>query len=328
MLEIPIEDCIKAFESIYKTPIPASLLIVGNREVRAKLLENVKDNVSTLICGPNGTGKDTSLREVAEKLSLEIIKCVPLKQADVALSFGKAPFYNNNNHLYLVDMDSYPKKQYSVLLKYIKESERPFILIAQSKNKIHKRLLKELKTLFFSAPSPKDVEYFLKAKYNWNGNIEDIYDEDMRIVIARVLADPKIESVKIDDPITSQFLAFNIGCGYTKPHDFEKLQEPLWWVIRWIAFNQRKKFPKKIQQLDNLEKLAEIDRNKFYYPAEYTQQMLLGLNTSPRRGMFTWPPWPKKKVVEEVELVTKIKKRASKPKPKEILKQVDFTKWL
>ncbi len=97
----------------------------------------------------------------------------------------------------------------------------------------------------------------------------------MRIVISRVLADPGIESITIDEPINSQIMAFNIGCGNAKPKDFNNFKEPLWWVIRWLAFNQRKKFPRITQQLENLKKLAEIDSKKFIYPSFYVEQMFV-----------------------------------------------------
>lgn len=324
-----IEDCIKAFETIYKTPIPISLLIVGNRQARTKLLENVKNKVPTLLTGPNGTGKDTSLKEVAEKLSLEIVKSVPLKQRDVVFSFGKGPFYNNNNTLYIIDLGSFPKKKYGILLKYIKETERPLVFEVETKDKIHKKLLNELQHIHFTSPSPKDVEYFLKTKYNWNGKIEDIYDEDMRVVISRILASPELKSVQIKEPINSRVMAFNISCGYAKPEDFDNVKEPLWWIIRWLAYNQRKKFPNKTSQLNNLKMIAEIDRNKFYYPPQYIESMLIGLPTSPRRSQFSWPPWPKKEKIVKIELVEKIsKKKSVKKEAAKVLEKVDFSKWL
>jgi hypothetical protein len=247
----------------------------------------------------------------------------------VVISFGKGPLYNNNNSLYIIDLDSFPKKKYSILLKYIKETLRPLVFEIADKGKIHKKLLKELQHIHFTSPSPKDVEYFLKTKYNWSGDIEDIYDEDMRVVISRILASPELQSVKVKEPIDSRVMAFNLSCGYAKPEDFDNVKEPLWWIIRWLAYNQRKKFPNKTIQLNNLKMIAEIDRNKFYYPPQYIESMLIGLPTSPRRSQFSWPPWPKKEKKVEIELVEKIKKRKSaKKEAKKILEQVDFSKWL
>jgi len=59
--------------------------------------------------------------------------------------------------------------------------------------------------------------------------------------------------------------------------------------------------------------------------------MLIGLNPSPRRGRFIFPPWPKKRVIEEVQFVEKLKTpKGVKPIPKKSvpLADIDFSKWL
>ena len=327
-----IEECIKAFEWYMNVPIPPSLLIVGNEGVRERLKDNIKNGVNTLLCGPNGTGKNIAIKEIASQLHLTLIKSVPLKQSEIVLSFGKGPLYNNNDNFYVIDVNSLPKKKYSILLKYVKESERPLVLIADTKNKVNKSVSKHLDVLSFGVISPTDVKKFLQDKFNWDGDIKEIYDQDMRVVFARVFADKKLERVRIEKPIPSSIFAFNLSCGFTKYEDYARLKDPLWWVIRWLAFNQWRKFPDKRNQLYNLERLAEIDRNKFYFPKEYTQQMLMDLRTSSRRGRFIFPPWPKKKAGVKDEVVVKVKSNAPKtrPKPKKSvpLEQIDFSRWL
>ena len=132
MLDEPVDICIKAFESYFNAPIPPSLLIIGNKEIRKRLKDNIKNSVKTLLYGPNGTGKNIAIRQIAVDLDLNLVKSVPLKQSELVLSFGKGPLYNNNNNLYVIDADSLPKKKYSILLKYVKESERPLVLISKS----------------------------------------------------------------------------------------------------------------------------------------------------------------------------------------------------
>jgi len=327
-----IEECIKAFEWYTNTPIPPALLIVGNEGVRKRLTENIKNGVKTLLCGPNGTGKNSAIKQIANELHLTLIKSVPLKQSEIVLSFGKGPLYNNNDNLYIIDTNSLPKKKYSILLKYVKESERPLVLIADTKDKVHKTVVKNLDVLSFGVISPIDVEKFLQKKFNWSGNIKEIYDQDMRLVFARIFADKKLERIHIKEEITSSIFAFNLSCGFTKHDDFDQLKDPLWWVIRWLAFNQWRKFPDKQDQLDNLKRLAEIDSKKFYFPQEYLQQMLMDLKTSSRRGRFIFPPWPKKKEEVKEEVVVKVSQDTPKtrPKPKKSvpLEQVDFSRWL
>jgi len=327
-----IEECIKAFEWYMNVPIPPALLIVGNEGVRERLKDNIKNGVKTLLCGPNGTGKNIAIKEIANELHLTLIKSVPLKQSEIVLSFGKGPLYNNNDNFYVIDVNSLPKKKYSILLKYVKDSERPLVLIGDTKDKVHKTVSKKLDVLSFGTISPTDVEKFLQKKFNWRGNIRDIYDEDMRVVFARVFADKKLERIHIKKEIPSSIFAFNLSCDFTKYEDFDQLKDPLWWVIRWLAFNQWRKFPDKHDQLENLEKLAEIDRNKFYFPKEYTQQMLMNLKTSSRRGRFIFPPWPKRRVEVKVDTVVKVKSNTPKtrPKPKKSvpMEQIDFSRWL
>ena len=327
ILDIPVDDCINAFESQYKTPIPASLLVVGNKKARQQLVQHVKNAVPTLLVGPNGTGKDIAIREIANDLKLEIKKCVPLNQADLILSFGKGPLYNNNNFLYVVDVDSLPKKTYSVLLKYVTLNLSPIILIAINKNNLNKKISKTLEIVSFAAPSPIDIADFLKDKYNWEGDIRDIYDEDMRVVINRALSGKEILSVKQQEPINSTVMAMNISCGFAKVEDFDRCKEPLWWVLRWLAYNQRKKHRTKNKQIDNLRKLSRIDNLKFKWNEEYLKAMLLDIHKSPVRSRFSFPPWPKKRVVVEAE-AEKMKKPTQAEKKEAVLKQIDFTKWL
>lgn len=330
MIDVPVDECMNLYFEYYKQPLPPSLMIVGNEKARDILKKNIKNAKPTLICGPNGTGKDISLREIAKSLSLDLRKIVPLKEKELALHFGRGPLFNNNNSLFVIDIDSLSKKKYSILLKYIKESVRPIILMTQDKDNVNKKILKKLSIVKFSHPTSLEVEKFLKIKYGWEGDIRDVYDNDMRVVISRVLASKKLDHIKIDEEIKSSVLAFNISCGYTKYEDFDKLKEPFWWVLRWLTFNQHKKHKNQDELLSNLRKLSIIDSYKFLYNEEYLRQMLLDLNTSPVRTQFSFPPWGKKKEIKEEDLVEKLSS-PSEIRKKEVekkLEKVDWGKWL
>lgn len=325
----PIETCITAFESYYKAPIPSSLLIVGNIKARETLKKYILADKSVLLHGNNGVGKDISLKHIATESGLFLRRCVPIEEKQIVQAFGEAPF-SKTDFLFVIDVDSLPKKKYAVLKKYITDNKSPVVLTAVSRDSINKRVLSEVKGVHFTEPSPAEVEKFLRRKYNWDGNIADIYDEDMRIVISRVLN--KIEAgYKIDDEeISSAVLAFDLSCGYATDKEFEKCKEPLWWVLRWLAFNQWRKFPNKRDQLENLERLSEIDYRKFMYNEKYLREMLMGLKTSQRRGRFSFPVWPKKVTAEKNE-IEKMKKPKEKPPKKVIVKEntpTDFSKWL
>jgi len=324
ILDTPIEDCINAFEVYYDQTIPTSLIVVGNKKARDLLETNVKNAVPTLLVGPNGTGKDIAIREIANSLKLEINKCVPLKQADLVLAFGKGPLYNNQ-FLYVVDVDSLPKKTFAVLLNYLKNGVNPMIFTSIRKDSLNKKVTKLMESITFSVPSPNDIGSFLKNKYNWEGDIKDIYDQDMRIIINRALSGNKIDKIDKVDTIDTQMMAMNVSCGFAKLDDFNRVKEPFWWMIRWLAYNQRKKLRSKDKQLDNLKKLSEIDSVKHLWNENYLKAMVLDMHNSPVRSRFSWPPWPKK--TKEEAMYEKISKPKLEKKTIE-LKEVDFTRWL
>jgi len=324
ILETPIEDCINAFELYYKQTIPTSLIVVGNKKAREQLETNVKNAMPTLLVGPNGTGKDIAIREIANNLNIEIKKCVPLKQADLVLAFGKGPLYNNQ-FLYVVDVDSLPKKTFAVLLNYLKNGVNPMVFTTAKKNSLNKKVTKLMESITFSVPSPNDIASFLKNKYNWVGDIKDIYDQDMRIIINRALSGNKIDKIDIIDIMDTQMIAMSVSCGYAKLEDLNRVKEPFWWLIRWLAYNQRKKLRSKDKQLDNLKKLSMIDSKKFLWNEIYLKAMILDMHNSPIRTRFSWPPWPKK--TKEEAGYEKIGKPKLEKKSVE-LKQIDFTKWL
>lgn len=325
ILDTPIEDCINAFESYYNQTIPTSLVVIGNVKARNSLKENIKNTRPTLLVGPNGSGKDIAIREIANHFDLEIKKSTPLNQADLVLAFGKGPLYNNNNFLYVVDVDSLSKKTYAVLSNYVKKTKCPFILISTSKDNVNSNVSKSCDTINFSVPSPNDIEVFLKDKYGWDGDIKEIYDENIRVVLNRALSGKSIATIKKLEPLDSTTLAMNISCGFAKLEDFDRCKEPLWWTLRWLAYNQRKKFMNnKSKQLINLKKLSNIDAKKFLWKEDYLQSMLLDTLKSPIRTRFSWPPWPKKEEKKEPEII-----KMDKPEKKSVeIKQIDFSKWL
>jgi len=330
----PLEKCISAFESYYRMPIPPSLLIVGNEKVRADLKEYISASDAVFLYGNNGVGKDISLRKISEELGLTLRKCTPTDEDQIIQAFGEAPF-EHTDFLFVIDIESLNKKKYSILKKYVSDNESAVVLTGMSKDSVNKRILDLLVIVKLSDPSPVEVKEFLKRKYSWNGDIRDVYDSDMRVVISRVLneIDGTIDYKPVEEKeIKSGTLAFDLSCGYAKREDFGFCKEPLWWVIRWLAYNQYKKFPRnKRVQLENLRKLSEIDFKKRVWKEKYLREMLLDLKTSPVRTRFSFPVWQKKITAEEEDEIEKLKKAKEKPKPKIVVaepNQVDFSQWI
>jgi len=329
ILGVPKEECIKTYENYYNSPIPIALFIVGNLEARQQLKESVNSSEKILLTGPNGVGKTSAVRELAHNLGLRLKMCLPLSQSDIVNSFGRAPTNEVDSNLYVIECDSLPKRHYSILLEYVKNSKRPIILIAKDKKQIHGNVLKHLTNIVFTPPSIKDVTIFLRKKYAWEGDVDDIYDLDMRVILNRIITDSNLQKPQPKKQISAEATAFDISCGYFGKEEFQMLKDPLWFVIRWLAYNQDKKLPKLDDQLDNLKKLAKIDTYKFRIKKDYVEEMLLKLKSSPRRARFSFPPFRKK--VKGEEGFEKIKK----PKgftPQKVVKAaqpkgVDMGKW-
>ena len=327
LLNLPIEECTRLYEKYYNSPIPISLFIVGNLEARMELKESINKGEKVLLTGSNGVGKTSAVRELSQNLDLHLKSCLPLSQSDIVKSFGRGPTNEVDSNMYVIECDSLPKRHYSILLEYVKNSNRPLILIATDKKRVHGNVLKHLKKITFTPPSFKDVEIFLKKKYAWEGDINDIYHPDMRIVLERVINNMKSTKPVMEEKISSETLAFDLSCGYFNKKEFNRLKDPLWFVIRWLAYNQDKKLPKLEDQVANLHKLSIIDTYKFKIDKSYLEEMLLKLKPSPRRARFVFPPF-KKKMKQEREF-QKIKKPKGF-KPRQIIKKprgVDLTKW-
>ena len=301
MLSIPIEKCVEAFEDYYKTKVPLDLFIVGNQEARNQLKQCVKNNIPALVVGPNGIGKSSSIRETAKFLNLLIHRIYPLKQHEIVKEFGRNPFSENNQTLFVIEADGLGAKEYAIMSEYIKNTKRPLVFIAEDKKKLNSNVVKKLTIINFSSPSPKEVEIFLKKTYNWEGKISEVYDGDMRLTLNRVLESTSLDKPQAPEYMDAMKFAHEASFGYLKKEDFSKLQQPIWWVLRALAYNQKLKFPTDtINRLKNLENLSYIDSIKFSYE-DYIKQMVVKLKGSPRQGYFSFPPWGKKdeKIVEE-----------------------------
>jgi len=327
MLSVPIEKCVEEFETFFNTPIPASLFIVGNHEARRKLRTCINGLIPTLLVGPNGVGKTSAIREVAHELELNLRMIYPFNQQEIAEEFGLSIKNSSSKDLFVIEADTLGKKKYSILSTYIEQARRPIILVAEEESSLNTKIVKKCEVIYFAPPSMKDVDIFLKNKYSWNGNIKDIYDPDMRIVLARVFADLGIKKPVIKKKMDAMSMANNLSFGYEKVKDFDKLKDPIWWVIRNLAYNQHTKFRDSASILDNLEKLSFIDLYKFKCDPIYLKYMLVGLKGSPRRSYFKFPPWPKKQKKEDPYNIIK-KQKITQPKKEVKVGKFSLRDWL
>lgn len=307
-------------------------IIVGNYDARKQLKQNILNCKPTLLTGPNGVGKSSVVAEIAEFNGLNLRIVYPLDQDEIVREFGVGPTVVSSKDFYVIEADGLNIKKYSILKNYIKNAKRPFVIIVQNKDRINKRISKLLDIIEFSYPTTEDVEKLLREYYDWDGKIEDIYDPDMRVVMARINAGEKIFKPPKEKTIPAKDLAVELGYGYVKKKDFEELDQPLWWVIRWLGYNQKLKFPKSpTTMLKNLDKLSFIDsvcyKNSdktkiFYGNDDYLHYMLMGVRGSPRRAFFKFPIWPRKD--DESEAFSVLTEAPDKP----VREKFTLSSWL
>jgi len=298
-------------------------IIVGNYEARKMLRNNILTFQPTLLVGPNGVGKSSAVAEIAKFNGLDLRIVYPLEQKEIVKEFGVGPTRGSGERVYVIEADGLNAKKYSILKNYINKALQSIIIIAQNSKKINKRLLKLLDVIEFSHPTMDDVEKLLRDHYDWDGNIEDIYDPDMRVVMTRINSGEKIFKPPKEKTVSSKDLAVELSYGYVKKKDFEQLDQPLWWVIRWLAYNQKLKFPRSpTTMLKNLEKLSFIDEYKFKGVENYLHYMLMGVRGSPRRAFFKFPVWPKKE--DEIDGFVVLSKAPDKP----VKEKFSLNKWL
>ena len=327
MVKLPIEKCVELFQSYFDAAIPPSLFIVGNNSARADLRKCVENATPCFVIGGNGVGKSSSIREVAKFLDYSIQRIYPLSQEEIVKEFGKAPF-SAEKTMFVIEADGLGAKKYSILNEYIKNTKAPLIFTASLKKALNSNVVKKLKVLEFNPPTKKAVELFLKKKYSWNGNIDDVYDSDMRVVLNRVLSDEDIYKPEEPVVIGAMDLAQELSYGYVKKEIFDTLNQPLWWVMRSLAFNQRVKFPTGKKGVANLDKLSYLDTIKFGEPL-YLKSMLMKLTPSPRRGFFKFAVWPKKTAEEEgYNTIKKSQVPMFVPKPVEVKKAYTLGNWM
>jgi len=298
-------------------------IIVGNYEARKILRNNILTFQPTLLVGPNGVGKSSVVAQIAEFNGYDLRVVYPLEQKEIVKEFGVGPTEVSGKRLYVIEADGLNAKKYSILKNYINNNAQPIVIIAQSKGKVNKRILKLLEVIEFSYPDIEEVETLLRDHYNWVGDIEDIYDPDMRVVMARINTGEKLFKPPQEKIISAREFAEELGFGYVKKKDFDELKQPLWWVIKWLAYNQKLKFPRSPTiMLKNLEKLSFIDEYKFKGVENYLHYMLMGVKGSPRRAFFKFPLWPKKK--DEISGFDILSKTPDKP----VKEKFSLNKWL
>lgn len=294
--------------------------LLGNKTQKQKLKQNIINHIHTLIYGKHGIGKSYATRRIILQLGLEEMISYPLSQEDIVRDFGVAP-QTPNKVCFIIEADSLSKKTYRIINSYLNSSKNPLVFIALSKNSLHANLLKKLDCIEFKPPTHEEVAYFLKQAFNWEGNISTIYDEDIRVVMRRLLYDRNYKfSLEELDEVQAEKVAFDILRGYAGFDSFEKYHKPFNWVLNWLAHNLKKFFPRDKKKLfENLSIISWIGSQLFIgqEPSIYLKGLLLQMEHSRRMGKLQFPPQAYKE--KKKKEVNKIKKKRIKTPMKKTL---------
>lgn len=303
ILQEPIEKCLNSYEEYTGQKIPPTILIAGNSKQQENLKKLILNNEKVLLFGSHGVGKSSAIRKIGDELQYRIIESYPRSNEDLMEDWGDLPF-NINKSIFVMEGDGFYWRKYGLIKKYIEKSKNPIIVIVNKKNTVHGTVEKLLMNVMFSPPSRQEVASFLKKKFpDWNGNINDVYDRDVRVTLRKIKFDID-ENLQIDSPktIDSRQLVYKIFNGTATKEDIENCKDPVQWAQRSIAYNAKNFYSKKTA-LEVLDKVCFVDKYKYNYNRDFLNGVLLSIPRREKSGKIQFPPYPYKPKNEEEETV-------------------------
>jgi len=304
-----VEECTTAYENYTGKKILASFLIAGNEKQRNQLRKLILNNEKILLFGEHGVGKSSLPRLIASEIGWQIKYSYPRNTEDLLKDFAQLPLQTRNT-IFVVEGDSFYWRAYALINFYVKESKNPFIVIVNKKDTVHATVAKQMTPLKLQAPTRKDVEQFVKKKYpDWQGDIEDIYDSDMRVTLRNILSGIKSFKPIEEEKLSSQQVAYKILTGKCEKKDFENCEHPFIFILNWLG-NNLHKFYSSVSPSENL---SFVDTYKYDYKQKYLNGILLNFGKHDKRAKMNFPPI-KFKPKEEKEDWLHGKKKKTKPK--------------
>lgn len=318
-----IEECTEAYENFMGHRLPATFLLACSETQKKEFIKLILQRNKILLFGNNGIGKSSLPRLIAKELGWRLVSSHPRNNEDLLRDFGELPLKTKNT-IFVIEGDSFYWRSYALINHYIKESKNPIIIIVDKKDTVHGSVAKQLINFKLLPPSKKDVEIFLRKKFpSWKGDINDVYDSDMRITLRKVKFGLERWKPSEKESINSQQLAYNILNGKATDEQFDNCSDgyaTLLFTNNWLGFNFHT-FYDSMRIMDNI---SFIDSYKYNYKKVYLKGMLLGLPNASKRGKMIFPT-PKFKPPKEDEDEWEHKK--IKKRKKEIKKQKTITKF-
>jgi len=314
MTKHSIEECMEAFEIYTGKKLPASFLIAGNERQIKQLRKLILQRKKILLFGKNGIGKSIIPKKIAQEIGWRIVYSHPTNNEELLVDFSETPLKTKYT-IFVIEGDSFYWRSYGLVNHYIKESKNPIIIVVDDANKVHATVRKQLVIIKLSSPTREDVKKWVEKKYpDWKGNINDVYDENMRITLRNIKYGIKTFKPSKKEKLDAQQVAYRVIQGKATFQDFENCIHPFDWILSWIGYNAHTfYFGTDVQDL-----ISWIDDKKYNFKSDYLIGCLLNLRKPDKRGKLKFPPRgfkPKKKEKEDwVKEKGKIKKKTSQPK--------------
>ena len=195
-----------------------------------------------------------------------------------------------------------------------KKNKNPIIIIVTKKDTVHKTVQKQLVPIKLYPPTQQDVEEFVRSRYpEWNGNIKDVYDKDLRITLRKIRYGITSYKPQLIDKFDAQKVAYRILQGKATRKDINNMSHPQLFLLNWLGNNSHK-FYSDLQKLDDI---SFVDSGKYYFKKKYLDGVLLNLGKANKRAKMKFPPIKFKPPKEKEEKWEKKKlRRSKKPTPK------------
>lgn len=308
-----IEECTNAYESYTGKKILASFLLAGNKRQKNELRKLILNNSKVLLFGNHGVGKSSLPKIIADKIGWRVINSYPRNNEDLLKDFAQLPLQTKNT-IFVIEGDLFYWRSYALINHYIQESKNPIIIIVNDKKTVHGTIEKNLVKMKLNSPTKTDVEEFIRKKYpDWDGNINDIYDSDMRITLRNLKYGFKSRSQTQEEKLDSQQVTYKILTGKCCRKDIENCGHPISFILNWLGNNVHKFY----EDENVFDDISFVDAHKYNYKKKYLDGMLLNIPKQQKRAKMSFPPIKFKPKKEKKKTWTHKKIKKSTPKKQE-----------
>lgn len=270
-------------------------MVIGNQKQKNEVRKLILQNQKILLFGDVSVGKSSLVKEISTEIGYRLVLSYPRNDEDLLKDFAQLPFETKKT-LFVIEGDSFYWRSYGLVNHYL-QSNNPIVIIVNLKDTVHKTVADQVVPIKLYPPTKQDVEEFVRKRYpNWNGRIEDVYSNDLRITLRNIKYGITSYVPQQLEPLNSQQVSYSLLQGTAKREDIENCSDPQIFVLNWLGNNVHKFYSNK----KKLDDVSFVDSYKFDYKKKYLDGMLLTLGKANLRGKMKFPPI-KFKLPKEVE---------------------------